>query len=327
MNAERLVETMERHQIPLYLGAIAVGGLFGWLIPSAAPSLETSIYPVLGLLLFATFLGIPFAKIGQALRDGRFMTTVIVLNFLVVPVIVLGLSRFVANDQALLIGVMMVLLTPCIDYVIVFSGLAGGASDRLLAAAPLLMLTQMLLLPVYLLIFIGPDLVSAIEPGPFVEALIVLIIIPLVGAALTQRWARRALAARHLTTLMQNLMVPLMMLTLAVVIGSQIVAVGQELRSLLAVIPIYIAFLIIMVPVGMLASRAMRLDAGSTTAVVFSGATRNSLVVLPLALALPEPLALVALVIVTQTVVELIGMVTYVKALPKLIPSSPVSVA
>ncbi|MEG9250211.1 bile acid:sodium symporter [Arthrobacter sp. Soc17.1.1.1] len=318
---------MERHQIPLYLSAIVAGGLFGWLIPAAAEPLEHSINPVLGLLLFATFLGIPFAKIGQALRDGRFMVTVMILNFLIVPIIVFGLSRFVGHDRALLIGVMMVLLTPCIDYVIVFSGLAGGFSDRLLVAAPLLMLTQMLLLPVYLLIFIGPDLVSAIEPGPFIEALIVLIIIPLVAAALTQQWAKRAQAARHITALMQNLMVPLMMLTLAIVIGSQIVGIGQELRSLLAVIPIYVAFLIIMVPVGIFASRVMRLDAGSTTAVVFSGATRNSLVVLPLALALPEPLAVVALVVVTQTLVELIGMVTYVKALPKLIPGSAFKVA
>ncbi|MBD7993934.1 arsenic resistance protein [Arthrobacter sp. Sa2CUA1] len=316
----RLVEDLERHQIPLYLLAIVTGGLFGWLIPAAAEPLEISINPVLGLLLFATFLGIPFAKIGQALRDVRFMATVMILNFLIVPVVVFGLSRFVAHDQALLIGVMMVLLTPCIDYVIVFSGLAGGSSDWLLAAAPLLMLTQMLLLPLYLLLFIGPELVSAIEPGPFIEALVVLIIIPLMAAALTQWWARRALAARHLMDLMQNLMVPLMMLTLAVVIGSQIVGVGQELRSLLAVVPIYVAFLIIMVPVGMIAAHVARLDVGSTTAVVFSGATRNSLVVLPLALALPEPLALVALVVVTQTLVELIGMVTYVKALPRLIP-------
>lgn len=310
---------MGRYQIPLYLLAIVAGGLFGWLIPAAAEPLEISINPVLGLLLFATFLEISFAKIGQAVRDGRFMATVMILNFLIVPVIVFGLSRFVADDQALIIGVMMVLLTPCIDYVIVFSGLAGGSSDRLLAAAPLLMLIQMLLLPLYLLIFIGPDLVSAIEPGPFIEALIVLIIMPLVAAALTQWWARRAAAARHLMTLMQTLMVPLMMLTLAIVIGSQIVGVGQELRSLLAVIPIYMAFLVIMVPVGMIAARIARLDEASTIAVVFSGATRNSLVVLPLALALPEPLALVALVVVTQTLVELIGMVTYVKALPGLI--------
>lgn len=49
----------------------------------------------------------------------------LVLNFVVVPV-VFGLTHFIAGDQGLLLGV---LLTPCIDYVIVFTGLAGGASD------------------------------------------------------------------------------------------------------------------------------------------------------------------------------------------------------
>ena len=58
-------------------------------------------------------------------------------------------------------------------------------------------------------------------------------------------------------------------------------------------------------------------------AVIFSGATRNSLVVLPLALALPEPLALAALVVVTQTLVELIGMVLYVRFLPLIVRAEP----
>ncbi len=271
------------------------------------------------MLLFATFLGIPFASIGAAVRDIRFMATVLVLNFAIVPGVVFGLSRFVAGDQALLIGVMMVLLTPCIDYVIVFSGLAGGSSDRLLAAAPLLMLTQMLLLPLYLLLFVGPDLVSAIEPGPFIEALVLLIITPLVLAALTQYWAKRAHIGRSVMSIMEALMVPLMMITLAVVIGSQIVGVGNEISSLLSVIPVYVAFLVVMVPLGMAAAQVGGLDAGSTKAVIFSGATRNSLVVLPLALALPEPLALVSLVVVTQTLVELIGMVAYVKLVPRII--------
>ena len=57
---------------------------------------------------------------------------------------------------------------------------------------------------------------------------------------------------------------------------------------------------------------------------IFSGATRNSLVVLPLALALPAPLSLVPLVVVTQTMVELLGMVIYVKAIPRLVASEPV---
>lgn len=310
---------MESRQIGLYLLAMIAGAVFGWLVPAASIPLEQAIYPVLGVLLFATFLGIPFASIGAAVRDVRFMATVLVLNFVIVPGVVFGLSRFIAHDQALLIGVMMVLLTPCIDYVIVFSGLAGGSSDRLLAAAPLLMLTQMLLLPLYLLLFVGPDVVSAIEPGPFIEALVLLIITPLVLAALTQYWAKRTTAGRSVMSIMEALMVPLMMITLAVVIGSQIVGVGNEISSLLSVIPIYVAFLVVMVPLGMAAARIAGLDAGSGKAVIFSGATRNSLVVLPLALALPEPLALVSLVVVTQTLVELIGMVAYVKLVPRII--------
>lgn len=316
-----LIMWMERQQIALYLAAILVGGAVGILAPGSAGTLEHAINPVLGLLLYATFLGIPFASIGKAARDLRFLATVLLLNFVIVPLVVFGLTRFIAGDQALLVGVLLVLLTPCIDYVIVFSGLAGGASDRLLAAAPVLMLAQMLLLPVYVLIFLGPDLVSAIDPAPFVEALIVLILIPLAAAALTQALARRAVAGRILMQAMQALMVPLMMATLAVVVGSQIVGVRKEIGSLLAVIPLYAAFLLVMVPLGLLAAKSASLDTAATRAVVFSGATRNSLVVLPLALALPGPLALSALVVVTQTLVELIGMVLYVRFLPVIVRS------
>lgn len=323
VTTQNLMAWMERHQIALYLVAILAGGAIGFLAPGSAGTLELSINPVLGLLLYATFLGIPFAAIGKAARDVRFLATVLVLNFAVVPLVVFGLTRFIAEDQALLVGVLLVLLTPCIDYVIVFTGLAGGATDRLLASAPVLMLAQMLLLPVYLLVFVGPGLVAAIDPAPFVEALIVLIIIPLAAAALTQRLARTSGVGRKIMAFMQALMVPLMMATLAVVVGSQIVGVGQELSSLLAVVPLYAAFLLIMVPLGLLAAKPAGLDAPATRAVVFSGATRNSLVVLPLALALPGPLALAALVVVTQTLVELIGMVLYVRFLPLIVRSEP----
>ncbi|MBP1135048.1 ACR3 family arsenite efflux pump ArsB [Arthrobacter sp. PvP023] len=339
MRIRTLVAWMERRQIGLYLASIVAGGAAGFLAPGTAAAMELAINPVLGLLLYATFLGIPFASLGRAVRDVRFMATVLVLNFAVVPVVVFGLSRIVAGDQALLVGMLLVLLTPCIDYVIVFSGLAGGASDRLLAAAPVLMLAQMLLLPLYLLLFVGPELVSVIDPAPFVQALVGLIVVPLALAALTQWLARpargsegdrsavgrsivgRAAVGRTVMAAVQALMVPLMMATLAVVVGSQIVGVRQELASLLAVVPLYAAFLLVMVPLGLLAARPARLDARATVAVVFSGATRNSLVVLPLALALPEPLALAALVVVTQTLVELLGMLAYVRFLPRLVPA------
>jgi len=239
--------------------------------------------------------------------------------------VVFGLSRFVAADRALLLGVLLVLLTPCVDYVIVFTGLAGGARDKLLAATPLLMLLQIVLLPGYLWLFAGPGAVALIEVRPFAEAFLLLIVLPLAAAAAVQlggRHRRTARAAGTVQILMQALMVPLMMATLAVVVGSQIVAVGAAAVALLAVIPVYLAFLAVMVGVGLLAGRLARLHVPAWRALIFSGVTRNSLVVLPLALALPPALALAPLAVVTQTLVELVGMVILVRLVPRLVPGA-----
>ena len=320
-----IVQRLEHRQVALFLAAIALGAVVGWLAPGTAPALSLAITPVLGLLLFATFLSVPLVDVGRSFRDLRFVGTVLTVNFVVVPVVVFGLSRFVAADRALLLGVLLVLLTPCVDYVIVFTGLAGGARDKLLAATPLLMLLQIVLLPVFLLLFAGPAAVALIEVGPFVEAFLLLIVLPLAAAAAVQfgrRRRRTASSARAVETVMQALMVPLMMVTLAVVVGSQIAAVGAEASALVAVIPLYVAFLAIMVGVGLVAARLGRLDVPASRALIFSGATRNSLVVLPLALALPATLQLASLAVVTQTLVELVGMVILVRLVPRLVPGS-----
>lgn len=320
------VEWMERVQIPLYLAALVLGAAVGLLAPAVAHPAELAIYPVLGLLLYATFLGVPFAKIGQAFRDWRFLSTALVVNFVLVPIVVFFLSRIVAHDQVLLIGVLFVLLTPCVDYVIVFTGIAGGAKERLLAAAPLLMLAQMLLLPLYLWLFVGAEFVEAVDLAPFVEAFLLLIVLPLVAAGLTQLAARTRWGA-VVQEVVLGAMVPLMMLTLAVVVASQIAGVGRQLSALLLAIPVYILFAAIMVPLGAAAGKLARLDVPARRAIVFSGATRNSLVVLPLVLALPAAFNLASLVVVTQTLVELLVMVIFVHLIPRLLPSRPASTA
>ena len=60
------------------------------------------------------------------------------------------------------------------------------------------------------------------------------------------------------------------------------------------------------------------IKSASRRAITFSMGTRNSLVVLPLASILPEPLSTqVAVVIILQTVTELFGEVLYIKLVPK----------
>lgn len=309
------VEWAERHQVVLYLAAIALGALVGLTAPASAPVLGAAITPALGMLLYATFLAVPFARIGHALRDGRFLAAVLVLNFVLVPIVVFALSRFVAHDAALLAGVLLVLLTPCVDYVIVFAHLAGGARERLLAATPLLMVAQLVLLPGYLWIMAGPELVDGIEPGPFVEAFGLLIVLPLALAAVTQLLTRRLRPFRVVEAGVLGVMVPLMMLVLAVVVGSQVHAVRERLAGLAVLVPLFVTFAAIAAVLGLLVAKIARMRRPERIATMFSGVTRNSLVVLPLALALPASLSLAPLVVVTQTLVELVVMVVLVALL------------
>lgn len=314
---------MERHQIAVYLVGIAAGAVFGLGASGAAGAFEHAIEPVLAALLYATFLQVPFTALSRAFRDGRFLTVVVGLNFLVVPVVVFALTRILPGGQAVLLGVLLVLLTPCIDYVIVFTALAGGASDRLLAASPLLMLAQLALLPLYLLLFVGSDLADIIEPGPFVRAFVVIIAAPLVLALLTEVAAKRHPAGRQVTSVTTALMVPLLSATLFVVVASQVPEVRDNLGTVAGVIPVYVAFAIVMAGLGRAVAGLFRMDAPEGRALLFSGVTRNSLVVLPLALALPEPLQIAAAVVVTQTLVELIVMLIGVRVVPHLLPARP----
>lgn len=302
------VATAERHQVAVYLGALAAGAAAGLTAPAAGPRLEHAINPVLAVLLYVTFLQVPVAELGRSLRSGRFLAAALVVNFAVVPLVVAAMVAFLPADQAVRLGVLLVLLAPCVDYVIVFSGLAGGDNRRLLAATPLLLIAQMVLLPCYLPLFLGAGL-DVVEPGPFIEAFIVLIAIPLTLAWLTQR-------SRRVVGVMSTTMVPLMAVTLFTVVASQVPKLG-DLSVVAGVAPFYVVFLAVMAFAGLGVARLFRLGVPESRAIVFTGATRNSLVVLPLALAVPGDLA--AVVVVTQTLVEVVGMVVYVRLVPRLV--------
>lgn len=316
-----LLARLEKHQIALYLVALIAGAGSGWALPGAGPGLEHAINPVLGLLLFVTFLQVPVAELGRSLKDGRFLAAALVVNFVVVPLVVAAMFPFLPDEQAIRLGVLLVLLAPCVDYVIVFSGLAGGSSQRLLAATPLLLMAQMLVLPLFLWLFLGSDLADVVEAGPFVEAFVVLIVIPLVLAWLTQTWAARKALGQQAADAVSTTMVPLMIVTLFVVVASQSPKLGDGLGEVAPVVPFYVGFLIVMAFAGLGVARLFRLPVPAARTIVFTGATRNSLVVLPLALALPDALAVAAVVVVTQTLVEVLGMIVYVRAVPRLAPA------
>lgn len=310
---------MHRRQVVLYLVAMLGGTFVGIIAPEVSTTLEQLINPFLGLLLYATFLSLPLTKLRSAVRNLKFLSALTLLNFVVVPAVVFALTRFIDHQQALFYAVLLVLLAPCVDYVIIFSGIAGGDSARLLAATPLLLLFQVLLIPLYMYIFAGPEVSALFNTAPFVHALLGLIILPFVAALVTQLLMKKFAFAQRINSAAEDLMVPLMIGTLFSVVASQIYEVSSQFQSLATAILIFAIFLVLMIVLSIAVGKMFRLDIGAWRALTFSGVTRNSLVVLPVALAFPAQYSLASSVVVSQTLVELVGMLIMIQLIPKII--------
>ncbi|MCM3207226.1 arsenic resistance protein [Paenibacillus illinoisensis] len=308
---------MEKQQTWFYIVALLVGAAVGLGNAEWGSALHHTVSPVLAILLYSMFTQIPFLQLKQSLSNLGFIGAVLTANFVVVPVIVSLLTWIFPQSPAVLIGVYLVLLTPCIDYVIVFTQLGRGNEKLMLAVTPILFVVQMVLLPLYLWLLTGEEAAQLMKVGPFVEAFLVLIVIPLILAILTQVLSRGRAIGEKLMDAAAWLPVPMMALALIVVVASQIGKVYSDFAIVVNVIPVYVSFLILMPFLSRLVALLFRLDIGAGRALIFSSATRNSLVVLPLALALPEEWATIAAAaIVTQTIVELAGELIYIRLVP-----------
>ena len=317
MTIGELRDRLESRQILIYFAAVGIAAIVAMLI-SGTERLEPAINPALALMLFVTFLQVPIASLRKAFRNGRFFVALMAVNFIAVPVLVAVILQFAPPDPLIRLGVLLVLLCPCIDYVVTFSHLGRADARLLLAATPVLLIAQMLLLPLWLGLLLGTDAARLVHAEPFLHAFVWLIAIPLALAVLCQLWASRSPAGARATEILGILHVPATAAVLFIVIAAVVPQLGPALTAVIGVAPLYIVFAIIAPLVGWTVARVSRLDAAAGRAVAFSGATRNSLVVLPLALAVPGAIPLLPAVIVTQTLVELVASLVYIRLMPRL---------
>lgn len=314
---QQVRDLLEARQVPIYFGSVVAGAVLALIAP-ATTVLEAAINPALAFMLFVTFLQVPLADLGRAFTPWRFMAALLAANFVAIPLLVAALAQLLPADPLIRLGVLLVLLTPCIDYVVTFAHLGRADAKLLLAATPALLLLQMALLPVYLRLFLGETAAELVRAGPFIHAFLWLIAVPLVLAGLVQFWAARASLGASVASVLGVLPVPATALVLFAVVAAVVPQLGQALDAVFVVVPVYVAFALLAPFAGWAVARAFGLEAEEARGVAFSAATRNSLVVLPLALAVPGALPVLPAIIVTQTLVELISELVYIRAIPRL---------
>jgi arsenite transporter len=307
---------LERHQVPIYFAAVLVGSGAGLLRPEAAAALDVAIWPVVGVLLYFTFLQVPLLRFHQALSDVRFLAAMLTANFVFVPITVWLLLWLLPSSPPILLGAALVLLTPCTDWMNAFTLLGKGDAHRTMAATPLLLITQIVLLPLFLWLLLESDTSRMVATRPFLQAFAGLVVLPLLLAWLTEWWGKRDERVSRWIGMSGPLPVVLLALVVLVIAASQIQQVLDHTRQLTQVTLIFVLYVALAAVIGRLTVWLYSLPPRAGRGVIFSTGTRNSFVVLPLALALPAEWQLAVAVIVIQAFVEMLGMLIFIRLVP-----------
>lgn len=266
---------------------------------------ESFIVPLLVAMLYITFLQIPVEEIKKAFKNIKFTYTTVIINFVWTPILAWLLAIiFLGDNPALYIGFIMLMVTPCTDWYLIFTGIAKGNVALSTAILPLNLILQVILLPIYLLIFGGTT--GVIELSFLVESILIVLFIPLVLAFLTK------MVLRYKQQLRENLLsklsvLPIIFLSFAIV--AMFALQGQLLLDNLDLmwqitIPILL-FFIVNFFVGRKVGQFMRFPSSDGVSLSLTTLARNSPIALAIAMTAFPDQPLIALTLVIGPLLEL----------------------
>ncbi|QGG48332.1 arsenic resistance protein [Heliorestis convoluta] len=175
---------LEKLHTLIILLAVLAGLLLGQ-VGIIEANAENLIVPFLLLMLYGLFLTIPIKDLKKAFVNYRFAGVSLAINFIWTPLLawVLG-AIFLSDHPALWIGFIMLMVTPCTDWYLVFTGIARGNLSLSTAILPVNLTLQVLLLPVYLLLFAG--IMEAVDMSILIESILLIIALPFLLANITR---------------------------------------------------------------------------------------------------------------------------------------------
>ena len=138
------------------------------------------------LKLDKKFNQLPLKHFGRGLKNSKVALASLVTNFLWTPIFAWGLGAiFLSDSPDLWVGLIMLMVTPCTDWYLVFTGVAGGDVALATALLPLNLVLQVVLLPVYLLLLAGT--LVELNPVRLFESIFWVLLIPLLMATISRR--------------------------------------------------------------------------------------------------------------------------------------------
>jgi ACR3 family arsenite efflux pump ArsB len=298
---------LDKLQSLLILGAVLAGlalGQITWLEENAS----AFIVPFLMLMLVGVFLHVPIRDLAHGFRNVRFTSLNLAVNFIWTPVFGWGLGAMFLRDQPdLWVGLIMLLVTPCTDWYLVFTSVARGNVALASTQLPWHLVVQLLLLPVYLFLFAGA--LVPIQADILLESIAVVLIVPLM-VAVAARWSSRRYLGRgwlesNLLPHVGSWQLGFLLLAIAAMFASQGRLLIDRLDLVLLLAPALLVFYVTNLVLALAVGRMARFDGPACVGLCFATLARNSPISLAIAVTAFPDRPLIALALVIGPLIEL----------------------
>ncbi|MDZ7805646.1 MAG: hypothetical protein U5K71_00850 [Gracilimonas sp.] len=285
-----------------------IAGLVAGQLNIVASVAEYVIVPFLMLMLYGLFLNIPIKDLLKSFSNVKFFSANLAINFVWTPLFAWGLgSLFLQDYLSLWIGFVMLMVTPCTDWYLIFTGIAKGNTTLSASVLPLNLILQVILLPVFLLLFFGQS--GSVNPTFLFESIGLVLFVPFVAAQATKylldMFGQSALLEIKLLPFFELSQVIFLGLAIMAMFASQGDYLLQNVETVLILLIPLLIFFVVNFLVSRFASYLLQFDYEDSASLNLTTLARNSPIALAIALTAFPDSPLVALALIIGPLIEL----------------------
>ncbi|HML26142.1 MAG TPA: arsenic resistance protein, partial [Methanomethylovorans sp.] len=272
---------IEKYQSFFILGSVVIGLILGQ-STTIQNYAALFIVPFLMVMLYGIFLQVPLSQLNKSFKNWRFASVSASINFIFNPLLAFALGfLFLRDVPALWIGFIMLMVTPCTDWYLLFTGIARGNVHLSASILPMNLILQLLLLPLYLLLFAGS--IANIDPALLMESVILVLFIPFIFSLVSKAvvpgikgeyWLEKKVFPK--LELVQFMFLNLAIISMFASQGEQLV---QNPLILLKLITPVLLFFVIVFIVGQMIGRYIGFSYQDTASLNLTTLARNSPIV------------------------------------------------
>ena len=297
------MDLIEKYEPLLIFGAILAGLLLNNIdfLRQISPSLITIF---LALMLFALFLDIPLSDIKNSFSNTKFSTTSLVINFIWTPLFGYFLGNlFLKGNIDLFIGFVMLILTPCTDWYLVFTKMSKGNLPLSLSILPLNLILQLILLPLYLILFFSTS--NTIELTELSKSLLTFIIIPFIASLAVKYIFKNNPIKDKITTIFSKFQIIFLCIAIFALFNTEAKSLINNLNSIgILFIPVILFFIINFI-LDYLVAKQLKFNYEDYASLTLTTLARNSPLALAIAISSFPNNELIAIALVIGPLIEL----------------------